>query len=661
MKLIRNKKFIALFVGLTLITVLLIHGLSFTLADVNDYSQTFLNPYGAAYDRSMTVGNTLTTPNISNAFNWVNGDDAIVELNWTQGMGTATVKGLKPGVSTVVAGSTRGQVVKMNYQVVDPTNITSYTLAGGVEGSVAKGATLNIPISTVPEAGVNKISWVSLNQAVASVSSGVISAKNTDGAAIILGTFSDPWGIQHDIPFLVVVGKGSGGGGGELIKGPDNNWYRPVGRPPHVFEKVDENGNSKVPPEYVYNPGDNPGDGNDRPAIPGGGGFLVEDPPGSNIWKTVDNDSGNLIDSPALWGGPDGKPGGGDDKTVVKKGNDYWVDMGQNVWRKVDKNNPNGPLGSLTGGGPGKDPSTSGVTEIFDNTANDGKYYVGPLGPDDEGNTYYYGDPKPISDDSLDSTKNGPNGDDVKYYKDDNGNMVTAKPSQPIVEVPTGVGNGNILTPEQSGDTVDWIEIARNGDYSLIMRSDFINLNANNLNNVKFQNMYFGSTSGYMASTVRTKLNDWFNNRSAVESLSASARLRQFTVVNNATSVLGSGSSDSGGLTNGFSKPTATQAGTGDDIAFVLSFGEAANFISKMYNVTAGGGNDPSSALAIANFNKLKAYTPEEYIWLRSAATNGITATELHHQLGRAFQILLDTHTALVYPALWVHSAVFTK
>ena len=232
-------------------------------------------------------------------------------------------------------------------------------------------------------------------------------------------------------------------------------------------------------------------------------------------------------------------------------------------------------------------------------------------------------------------------------------------PPNPITEIPTGIENGKTLTPDKSGDTVDWIEIARNGDYSLIVRTDFINITENHFGEAQWQGDHFGSNNSYQGSYPQIRINDWFNGRSSVENLDAEARLRSFTVSNNASSVLGTGSSDEGGLTNGYSKPTNYQTGAGNDVAFALSFTEAANFISKEYNVTLGGGVAPSSQLAISNFNRLKQYSPTVSLWLRSPGTNDATATELRHGDGRAFQINTGTATALVYPALWVHNSIF--
>ena len=618
-----------------------------------DYPDVTVNLQAPNSLTTIEVGSTLTSTTI-NLNEAVSSDPAAATVATSAGMtNNVHITGVSAGVVAIATGNNLGVVLTTRYQITDSGKISGYVL--GNSGYVylsGAGESQSTPVSVPAGKGsINSISWSTLNSSVATVNSatGTITAVG-DGAAIIIGKFVDKWGVDRDMHVIVIVGdaNGSGGGTGELVQGGDGNWYKPVGEPPNVYEKVDEDGNSLTrPPEYVYNPDGQPGNGNDQEAVKDGGNYYVEDP--ENIWTPVGPD-GNLNEGGAVWGGPDGKPGGGDDKPVGKFDGDYWVDMGQNVWREVL-----GPqtLGELTGGGPDGNPATDPVTPIYEDS--NGKYYVGPLGSGED--EYYYGDPVG-GNGKLDSTADGLEGDDVIYYKDSDGNMTTTKPGKPIVEEPTAV-DGRELTTDQTGDTVKWIEIAKNGDYSLIVRSDFVNTNANNKGQAEWQGIPFGSSNSYQGSSLQREINDWFNGRSAVENLGAGARLRSFTVSNNASSVTGSGSSDEGGLSDGFSKPTTYRTGSGNDIAFALSFTEAANFISKTYNITLGGGNASSSSTAVKNFDKLKPYAPTNSLWLRSPGTNTDTATELQHSVGRVFQVNTGTAPALVYPALWVHSDIF--
>ncbi|MCL2173514.1 MAG: InlB B-repeat-containing protein, partial [Candidatus Bathyarchaeota archaeon] len=235
----------------------------------------------------------------------------------------------------------------------------------------------------------------------------------------------------------------------------------------------------------------------------------------------------------------------------------------------------------------------------------------------------------------------------------------------PITGTPTGV-NGRILSASMAGDTSDWVEIARNGDYSLIVRKNYINLypQASYYGNPTWQYTSFGATNSYTSSTVRNKINDWFNGRSngAADKLAANARLRSYTMQNNAVNVLGT-SSAVASLTNGFSQPTNTQMSTGNDVAFALSYSEAAEFISKTHDVrTKNPQIQPSNANAISNYGKITI--PNIYCygaWLRSPGDISDTGGILDYT-GRVFQFHLNSQSAseygLVYPALWVNSAI---
>jgi hypothetical protein len=449
-----------------------------------------------------------------------------------------------------------------------------------------------------------------------------------------------------------------------IIEGDDGRHYKPVGHPPNVYEVVNPDGSSKYePPEYVYAPDGKPGNGKEKPAIYCDRAFWVESPDGSNIYKMVDK-NGDLRESPVVWGGFNGLFCTDDDmEAFLFEDGSYWIHMGQNVWREIGKTT----IGPLTGGGPDGDPTTEPVKQIFDNTKQDGKYYVGPLGVDDDGFFFYYGDSLSNGNGKLDSTEFELIETDEKFYKDDSGKMTTQRPPLPITDKPKET-DGEILTPAQCGDSVSWVEVARNGDYSLIVRSKFINVYNGYYDEESWQVSPFGTTNVYKDSAVRTKINAWWN-RTAVgvaDNLSADARLRRFTVQSNAASVIGIGNAETGGLENGFSKPSNISIPSGsEDIAFALSFTEAANFASKTYAETAGGSSADSSTVAAANFGKIKI--PAGYLygmWLRSPGETADTAGAVDNN-GRAFRFKLSAATSndkgLVYPALWVRTAIFAE
>jgi len=246
--------------------------------------------------------------------------------------------------------------------------------------------------------------------------------------------------------------------------------------------------------------------------------------------------------------------------------------------------------------------------------------------------------------------------------------MTTQKPDKPISDVPDGT-DGRILTPDKTGDSADWIEIAKNGDYSLIIRKDFINTynNASRYGDPAWQYTYFGPNTKYNGSEVQNKINSWFAGTAAAaaDNLSANARMRNYTVKNTALNEIGSGTIPAG-INDGFSKPVNEPDRAGLNVAFALSYGEAANFISQSYSWD-GGQSAASNGIAKSNFAKLripsgsKAY---DSFWLRSPGNQTVspfTASELD-STGRVFQKYIDGfggEYGLVYPAVWVQTTIF--
>ena len=183
----------------------------------------------------------------------------------------------------------------------------------------------------------------------------------------------------------------------------------------------------------------------------------------------------------------------------------------------------------------------------------------------------------------------------------------------PTGTTPTGV-TGATLSPSITGDTSDWIEIARQNEYSLIVRKNYINIysGSGHYGDPIWQYCPYSTTlnNNYNDNScnVRDAINNWFNGHaygSAVDNLPANARLRDYTVHNTATSTLGT-SNEIESQTNGFSQPTTNQAKTGHDLAFALSYSEVAKFLSKTHDVQGMNPQiQPSNPIAIANFDKI--------------------------------------------------------
>ena len=238
------------------------------------------------------------------------------------------------------------------------------------------------------------------------------------------------------------------------------------------------------------------------------------------------------------------------------------------------------------------------------------------------------------------------------------------KPDPVTTDVPTPV-DGRILPAAIAGDTSDWVEIARNGGYSLIIRRTSVN------------SVIYGSSNVYAASNARKAINDFFNDTEPdvskqYETLPYNANLRNYTVQSNALSNVGTTCATES-MYDGYSKPTGIRAIAGEDVMFALSFTEAANFCSRYryfcyepYSVYADVIIYPyiyvTSAIANYNFNKL--HQINQPIWLRSPGirpdmAGAITQAGLN-QLGSVY---MDYNTAkgLAQPAVWVDDAIFNK
>jgi hypothetical protein len=245
--------------------------------------------------------------------------------------------------------------------------------------------------------------------------------------------------------------------------------------------------------------------------------------------------------------------------------------------------------------------------------------------------------------------------------------------------------DGRILSAELAGDISDWVEIAQNGDYSLIVRKNFINIypNAVMYGTVVRNDPIWQSTNGYAAggsndyriSVVRKYINEWFNGAAPrdADKLPMSSRMREFTMQNSAIHVLGTSTTHQS-VVNGFSNPERWQVGIGNDIAFALSYGECASFLSNIHylrNNMVGNtyvSNQPSTLIAQANYAKINISNKgtKHGMWLRSPGDIKTTAGHLGPNFssvaGRVFQYTSTAHNDnLVYPAVWVHKGIFNE
>ncbi|MCL2300257.1 MAG: hypothetical protein FWC27_08960 [Firmicutes bacterium] len=503
----------------------------------------------------------------------------------------ATVTGHKAGIAAITTGSNMGMLLRWMYQITDAALMTQYTLKQGGELQFAvpkpgQVLTKAAPVVTVPASALNTIAWKSLQPGIASVNAatGAVRAVSK-GVAIIVGEFTDKWGVDHDLHVLVGVGVSLGGGGDEnhpdlgdlmdwirkgegilglepnpytpgtladlndavndgwtvvnmdnpgepviknaikdikdaidglemkqsdpggWIKKPGGGWYRPVGYPPHVYEVMNEDKSPKVPPEYIWD-GDNDGDNNpatgnnNRPAEKENDyTYWVEDPQGSNIWKKIDG-NGNPDEGSAVWGGGNGKPGGGDDLPAKQFGGAWWVHMGQNVWKKVNPNGSNNrELGPLTGGGFDENPATNPALNIYTHT--DGKYYIKV-----NNGEYYYGD-KPAGqggDGKLQSHDNEVYANsDCKYWLI-NGQMVTTPPAEDAIR-DANIGGTVVI------DGREWIKV-RVGDTAQF-GSNFVMLMLKDTLGPWAYDPLNGFNYDYTSAKIKGYVDGWWDNLSS--------------------------------------------------------------------------------------------------------------------------------------------------
>ena len=267
------------------------------------------------------------------------------------------------------------------------------------------------------------------------------------------------------------------------------------------------------------------------------------------------------------------------------------------------------------------------------------------------------------------------NGSGIKYTggetikADTNLTLYAQWKEMPIVDIPTAV-DGRILPPAKTGDnSSNWIEIARNGKYSLIVR-------AKSVAYANFDDGY-DVNCNYSTSYLRGVCNAFFNSKTVYNKITLystllpNARLREYTVTNNAIDKVGT-SCKPASLSDGYSKPTTTKVSKGDDICFALSYTEAAKFISIWY-VDLNGIKQPSPNIAIKNYNKIDEWDKfGRTIWLRSPGFYlGTVGTINNIVFLNGEGIITDNKLGTVcgswapffdsnfHPAVWVDSAIF--
>ena len=224
--------------------------------------------------------------------------------------------------------------------------------------------------------------------------------------------------------------------------------------------------------------------------------------------------------------------------------------------------------------------------------------------------------------------------------------------------------DGRTLSAIKAGDNSDWIEIAKYGDYSLIIRQTPITSKLTYFHD-QHKNL---ADNKYVFSVIRKTINNWYNN-----TLSQTARLRNFAVGNDIDPVKMWNTGTVGVFNGPKSTPNGIAKPKGEEVAFALSFAEAAQFCGTQY-VTTTASVIACPAIAIKNFNKLLpkgngSTDPNPAYWLRSDGIGSSTiaagcvaytgGSPYDNTKGRVHQHTVIGHYGHYRPAMWVGSGIF--
>ena len=347
---------------------------------------------------------------------WTSSDPLVATVS-----DTGLVTAIAPGTATIFVDAEDGELYATCAVTVTAATVpvTGVSLNKNT-ATLTVGGTENLSATVNPSNATNQnVTWSSNNTTAATVSStGVVTARAA-GTATITVTTVDGSKTANCIVNIT----------NPIAIGPDGNgdYYKAVGTPPNVFEVVrDAQGTPNVPATYVYDPDGNPLNGGTVPATKFGSDYYVEAP--STIFHKIDA-SGTYNPNSGIWGGADGKLGGGDDETTISSGDGNWYcHMSQNIYKVVIRASTSGPV--MVGGGEDLDPTTSPVTPVG-YSSQLGQYIIGPF-YDDDGGQYYYSDPIG-GNGRIESDATGPKGDDVIWYVGLDGLLTTVKPLRSLI------------------------------------------------------------------------------------------------------------------------------------------------------------------------------------------------------------------------------------
>jgi|GEM_PF-1722151 len=218
-------------------------------------------------------------------------------------------------------------------------------------------------------------------------------------------------------------------------------------------------------------------------------------------------------------------------------------------------------------------------------------------------------------------------------YQDDSYGEITIYVQEPSPSTIPTVAVTRQLSPAQTGDTSNWLEIATHGNYSLLLRSDSIG----------YSEFNFSGGNDYEGSAAQMAVYAWWNT------LPANAYIRQQAVGNNALEHLG----DLGSVHDaGFSLPMGQ-----NETPFLLSFQEASNFASTFWWNNSIGNFTQSTETARTNWGTGRLNQPMDSWWLRSPGDSFGNASFVSLE-GYVTEDNITNGNAL-RPAVWVSSNIF--
>ena len=210
-------------------------------------------------------------------------------------------------------------------------------------------------------------------------------------------------------------------------------------------------------------------------------------------------------------------------------------------------------------------------------------------------------------------------------------------------------GATHIIPGSKLNDDSDWMAIAQDGNYYLIVRLNSLPIGAIN---------YMSSGNyNYATSNVKNAIELWYDNINTGTNAGASTGtlegLKSFAVRSDADTVLGS----HGNITAAISKPDAVN---GYAYPFPLSFQEAVKYMSTQWYNGSAWQTTGMYEYADSNWQAFESMGSGvlDYIWLRSPGRVAGNASDWD-QSGGAHSIPVNTANCTVHPAMWVRADVF--